>query len=168
MNVRPRTAADLEPCVDFLRAVHAADGYPLLWPDDPASWLSPRGLLSAWVAEFDARPAGHVALVRDPRSGAREPSGRAELCRLLVAPTLRRRGVASELIATVRREAGLRGWGLWLDVVEDRGGAVEFYERSGWRLVERRRAGWFGPAGRPPVVRTYVDVEQPGSPSPPS
>jgi hypothetical protein len=117
VKVRPRTAEDLEPCVDLLRAVHDADGYPMLWPDDPASWLSPHGLLSAWV---------------------------------------------------VRREAELRGWSLWLDVVEDRGGAIEFYERNRWRLVERRRANWPGPGGRPPVVRTYVDDEQPGDPSLPS
>jgi hypothetical protein len=54
---------DLAKCVDVLRAVHEADGYPLNWPADPPRWLTARRLLQAWIAEDpEGTVVGHVAL----------------------------------------------------------------------------------------------------------
>lgn len=41
------------------------------------------------------------------------------------------------------------------DVVEG-SPAVGFYERMGWRLVDRRPAGWAAPDGREPTSRVYL------------
>ncbi len=61
--LRSRRPADLDACVEALREVHDADGYPLRWPPDPHAWLTPPRLLRAWVAELpDGTIAGHVAI----------------------------------------------------------------------------------------------------------
>jgi GNAT superfamily N-acetyltransferase len=57
-TVRPRTAADLPGCVTALHDVHRADGYPANWPADPAGWLTPRGLLTAWAADAGSDGTG--------------------------------------------------------------------------------------------------------------
>lgn len=36
-GVRGRAEGDLPACVEVLRAVHEQDGYPLVWPSDPAA-----------------------------------------------------------------------------------------------------------------------------------
>jgi hypothetical protein len=41
--IRERRAADLDACVEALRAVHDTDAYPLNWPSDPPGWLTRRG-----------------------------------------------------------------------------------------------------------------------------
>jgi hypothetical protein len=41
------------------------------------------------------------------------------------------------------------------DVVEG-SPAVGFHERMGWRLVDRRPAGWAPPDGREPTSRVYL------------
>jgi CBS domain-containing protein len=60
VTVRPREPGDLPALVTALRAVHERDGYPVTWKADPASWLTPDGLRTAWVVERDGRPVGLV------------------------------------------------------------------------------------------------------------
>ncbi|MDR6326186.1 hypothetical protein [Actinoplanes couchii] len=43
--IRERGDADLDGCVALLRDVHAADGYPVNWPEDPRGWLAPPELV---------------------------------------------------------------------------------------------------------------------------
>jgi GNAT superfamily N-acetyltransferase len=89
-HIRQRDEADVGTCVEALRAVHRASGYPANWPADPAQWLRPSHILQAWVATTDDTPiAGHVILRQTP---ATERS--AEVSRLFVVPAARRQGVA--------------------------------------------------------------------------
>jgi [ribosomal protein S18]-alanine N-acetyltransferase len=67
--IRVRTAADLAACVAILRRVHEVSGYPSVWPGDPGGWLTPRGMIAAWVAEHDGQIAGHVLLIRGDSPG---------------------------------------------------------------------------------------------------
>lgn len=93
-TVRPRTATDLATCVRVLADVHRADGYPMAWPADPSSWLSPDGVQGAWVAESGGTPVGH-AVVTGPGDDARPAADRlVALSRLFVAPHRRGDGVA--------------------------------------------------------------------------
>jgi GNAT superfamily N-acetyltransferase len=95
MTVRLREPADLRLCVDVLAAVHHRDTYPLQWPADPVSWLTPPGLISAWVAEVDGELVGHVALICTDSSKTPPRGGQAELSKLFVSPTVREHGVGA-------------------------------------------------------------------------
>ncbi|MEI8408331.1 MULTISPECIES: hypothetical protein [unclassified Kribbella] len=60
--IRERGESDLDSCAGFLRDVHELAGYPVNWPADPQAWLTPPGILGAWVITTDdGRVAGHVA-----------------------------------------------------------------------------------------------------------
>jgi GNAT superfamily N-acetyltransferase len=146
LTVRPRRAADLPALVEVLRAVHTQDGYPTVWPLDPAAWLDPPGLLRAWVAEASGVVVAHGAL-KDDVDGVRWVS------RLFTDPAVRGSGAAGALLDVA---VAANGPGLLLDVVDDASGAIGFYERRGWRLLERRAATWRDARGRSPLVRVYT------------
>ncbi|MCU7724804.1 GNAT family N-acetyltransferase [Actinoplanes sp. KI2] len=154
MVIRERRDADLPGCVSGLRAVHEADGYPLNWPPDPAGWLSPPGLARAWVAELPGiEPAGHLAVQTVSDTSA-------EVSRLFVVPTARRRGVAEALMTRAVEWARERRLGLSLEVAGDRRSpAVAFYESHGWRYTHTSVADWTGPGGRPVELRHYRPAE---------
>jgi GNAT superfamily N-acetyltransferase len=144
--IRLRVAADLDGCVAALRLVHEADAYPLNWPADPGRWLTPSGLLSAWVAIGPAGVVeGHVAV-----------QGPGELCRLFVTPAARRRSVGRALVSTVTAWAAARELPLTLNVIdEQRSAAVAFYESTGWQHTHTGPADWTGPTGEPISLRYY-------------
>ena len=144
--IRPRLAADLNGCVSALRAVHEADAYPLNWPPDPHSWLTPSGLLEAWVAEGPGGAIeGHVAVQRP-----------GELCRLFVTPAARRRSVGRALVSDATAWAAARDLRLTLNVTdEQRSAAVAFYEATGWRHTHTAPADWTGPDGGAVNLRHY-------------
>ncbi|NUR87057.1 MAG: GNAT family N-acetyltransferase, partial [Nonomuraea sp.] len=98
VRLRPRTEGDLTACAEALAQVHAADRYPVDWPDDPAGWLTPSGLVRAWVAVEEGRVLGHAGL-------ADAPGGVQEVTRLFVTPAARGRGFAALLLGTVREAA---------------------------------------------------------------
>jgi ribosomal protein S18 acetylase RimI-like enzyme len=144
--------------------------YPLVWPADPAGWLSPEGLGAAWVAvsELSDRTApesaggviGHVCVqhgVTNSMIDSATPGPRsAAVSRLFVAPEARGQGWGAALLAVVVRHCEAEGRRLSLDVVGDDGPAIDLYERLGWRLIDRRTADWSTPAGIQPVLRTYL------------
>ncbi|MGI5286256.1 GNAT family N-acetyltransferase [Nonomuraea polychroma] len=142
MEIRVRNPEDREACVEALAQVQAADRYPVDWPDDPWGWLTPADLTSAWIAIELGTVLGHVGLTRD-----------AEIVRLFVTPAARGRGLAAQLLDSVR--AAVRG-PLKLEVSSEGKAAIAFYERSGWRRVGSSRAGWVNAAGEPALLHHYV------------
>lgn len=144
LTIRARRPEDVGPCVEMLRAVRLANGYPMKWPSDPRAWLDHPRLDQAWVAESSPGVlVGHVAL----------QNGR-EVTRLFVAPAARRQRVASSLLDHVCVSAGGR---VILEVVDKPGSpAVAFYERTGWRYTHTTTADWAGPRGEAVRLRHYV------------
>ncbi|WP_078843932.1 GNAT family N-acetyltransferase [Streptomyces albus] len=171
-RIRPRADADLGPCARLLADVHAGDGYPVNWPDEPARWLTPPALLTAWVAELDGRVAGHAVLSRSGTDDAapavwsaragREISATAVVNRLFVAPAARGRGVGALLLGRAVEEARARGLHPVLDVLASDTGAVALYERLGWRFLAAVRQRW-SPDGTV-TVRCYA-APPPGAPT---
>ena len=169
MDVRPRTDEDLAGCVRALEAVHSADGYPTRWPVDPAGWLSPSGCAAAWVAHDDVMGSilGHVCIVHgvdDPMVASLtgvSTDRLASVSRLFVSPAARGRGLGlgTSLLAAVSSWTSARNLRLMLDVVDDGAPAIRLYERIGWRLVDRRQAGWVTPQGERLPVRIYLAPE---------
>ncbi|WP_243744986.1 GNAT family N-acetyltransferase [Streptomyces hainanensis] len=145
-ETRPRTEDDLDACVEVLAEVHHRDGYPVNWPDRPADWLSSGARLGAWVAEFDGRVAGHVALYAAGEGDVaptRWPEGpTAVVSRLFVAPWARGHRLGALLIGRADAEARRRGLHPVLDVVATDTAAAALYERLGWRLLATVEQRW--------------------------
>jgi GNAT superfamily N-acetyltransferase len=144
LTIRARRPEDVDQCVELLRAVRLANGYPMKWPSDPRAWLEHPQLDQAWVAESSPGViVGHVAV----------QSGR-EVTRLFVAPAARRLRVGSALLDHVTVWAGGR---LILNVIDKRNSpAVAFYEGTGWRYTHTTTADWTGPRGEAVRMRHYV------------
>ncbi|WP_405823274.1 GNAT family N-acetyltransferase [Streptomyces sp. NBC_00838] len=139
--VRPRTSADIAHASSALIAVYNADGYPVEGVDNPEAWLSPPGLLGAWVAETPAQVVGHVAVSRPAGEGAValwiDRSGATEdavgvLARLFVLPEVRKRAVGERLMRAAEEYATDHGLRLVLDVMRKDTSAIRLYRRLGW------------------------------------
>ncbi|ADD42745.1 GCN5-related N-acetyltransferase [Stackebrandtia nassauensis DSM 44728] len=165
-EIRRRRDGDLPSCVDAMRLVHEADGYPARWPEDATGFLTPSDVLDAWVAVDGEAVVGQV-LLRDGKHERDEcadeevdlPDGLASISRLFVTPAARGTGTAARLVGTCVAEARRRGLGVILSVVEGVGDASGFYERLGWRFITTRPAEWRLPNGDIPTMRYY---RQPG------
>ena len=165
MPVRQRQPNDLAACVVALAAVHAADGYPARWPDDPAAWLTPAGLLAAWVAADGDHLLGHVALcavtdaARWPAPAGLPHVPFAEVCRLFVAPGARGRGRGARLLETATDAARAHGRLPALKVVAHDRAAIALYERAGWRRVASVAMPWEVADPDMALLHTYLAPE---------
>jgi ribosomal protein S18 acetylase RimI-like enzyme len=139
--VRPRTNDDLDRCALILEAVHRADAYPLFWPDDPVKWLSPVGMLGAWVAADDGGVVGHIDLGAAETDASASVWARATglpaerlaaIGRFYVSPERRGRGIGDALLDTACEAAAAAARHAVLDVVETNTNAIRLYERRGW------------------------------------
>lgn len=105
------------------------------------------------VAEVGGTVVGHAV--------ASAAGDDAELQRIAVEPAHRRAGVASALLAEVRRRAAADGAGrLLLEVREDNVGAAAFYRAHGFAEIARRSAYYRDGAA---AVVLAKDVERDGS-----
>ncbi|MFJ6435247.1 GNAT family N-acetyltransferase [Streptomyces sp. NPDC091416] len=160
LEIRRRRDDDMKACVEALATVHDADRYPAQWPADPGGWLTPHGMLGAWVAVDGPDVLGHVALTRTDDVLAadvgRPPAELASVARLFATASARRRGVASGLLATVAKAAADEGLRAVLEVEEGGEAAVALYERAGWRRAGSRPGDWTTADGRTALLHTYV------------
>jgi GNAT superfamily N-acetyltransferase len=160
MEIRRRSDGDMAACLDTLATVHEADRYPAQWPADPASWLTPGGLIDAWVAVDGATVLGHVALTRTAEALARDIGLPAEqlvsVARLFSHAEARRRGVAGALLDSVGEAAEAAGVRLALEVEDGGAAAIALYERHGWTYISSRTGDWTTADGRPARMHAYV------------
>ncbi|MBV2152675.1 GNAT family N-acetyltransferase [Kitasatospora sp. SUK 42] len=164
VGVRRRRADDLADCVRVLADVHAADGYPADWPERPAAWLTPEGLLAAWVAEADGRLTGHVGLSRSGPGGVApglwslRTGGRPELTavieRLYVDPGARGRNTGARLLERAVAHARALGLHPVLDVLATDTAALALYRRLGWTPLGRGEQRW--PSGRTVLLHCFA------------
>ncbi|MFI5690362.1 GNAT family N-acetyltransferase [Kribbella sp. NPDC051586] len=134
--IRERRDDDLAVCVELLRDVHELAGYPINWPAEPAQWLSPKNALGSWVAVGDGPVVGHVVLTA--------VDDHAEVERLFVDPKATRQGLGRLLLDRCVRTAAELGRKLSLEVVDNRGPAVQLYRRAGWLETRRTPIDWGG------------------------
>ncbi|MFE7386564.1 GNAT family N-acetyltransferase [Streptomyces sp. NPDC057582] len=160
VEIRRRGDGDMAACLAALATVHEADRYPAQWPADPAGWLTPRGLIDAWVAVDGTTVLGHVALTRTEASLARDIGLPAEqlvsVARLFSHARARRRGVAGALLDSVREAAEASGVRPALEVEDGGAAAIALYERHGWTYVSSRNGDWTTADGRPARMHAYV------------
>jgi len=140
LSIRFRRDSDLDACLALLRLVHERDGYPVIWPDDAAAWVSGRGALTAWVAERAGVIVGQVSLrpaagtpVPVWEAGTGLPSERlGVVSRLFVDPGHRRTGTGRTLLQVAVAEARRRRLQPVLDVLIRNPDACLLYESQGW------------------------------------
>ncbi|MYW66984.1 GNAT family N-acetyltransferase [Streptomyces sp. SID8379] len=157
--VRERHRTDLPACVSVLRAVHREDGYPTDWPADPPGWLGGDTYGTAWVARWDERVVGHIALVRpdggDIAPGLLVPGTQVGVVsRLFVDPVARGHRIGALLLARSTEHARAHGERAVLDVVDTDTAAIGLYERLGWVFLGTGQQEW-GP-DRWVSVRCYA------------
>lgn len=164
-EIRPRTPADIDECARLLVTVHARDGYPVEGVADPESWLSPAGLIRAWVGELSGSIVGH-ALITTPMPGdddaadlwmeqSGEPASRVAVAgRLFVGPSARNHGMGEELARAAMEYATDYGRRVVFDVMEKDRSAIRLYERLGCTNIGsvRHRFG----DGQERAARCYV------------
>jgi GNAT superfamily N-acetyltransferase len=153
-SVRQRQTGDMPACIASLAVVHEVSGYPTNWPADPARWLTPSGTLHAWVTTGALPISGHV-VVRQP-SFHIAGSAAAEVSRLYVVPSVRRRGVAFALLSTTMKWAADNELDLGLEVTDGLTAARALYERAGFALIATKPADWTSPDGRPVLLHHYA------------
>lgn len=150
--IRERVPADLPRCVDLLAQTHAHEGFPMNWPDDPAAWLTPPGMVCAWLAVSASEEIlGHI-MVR-ARLETTQP---AILSRLFVSPAARGQGLGATLLGVVTRWAVDNGRPLRLEVDSGRSAAIRLYERQGFARTGSYVADWTAPDGRPVTMINYA------------
>jgi GNAT superfamily N-acetyltransferase len=155
IRIRNREAADIDLCVQALATVHPTSGYPTNWPADPARWLTPSGILHAWIATTNGLPiAGHMILRQLPASATGERT--AEVSRLFVVPAARRQGIALALLQKTIHWATTNELDLVLDVTDHLRAAQGLYERTGFRRINTKRADWTTPDGQPITLHQYA------------
>jgi GNAT superfamily N-acetyltransferase len=165
-HILTRRESDLDRCVEVLADVHAADGYPLHWPADPVSWLSPANLLIAWIVEGeDGLAIGHVALcvaTGDPAApvwsaaSGYPPQRLAVVAKLFISPHARGRGLGAALLTTVCAEARRLDVLPALEVLDHDRSAIALYERAGWRRVASVSAPWAQAAEGQALLHYYL------------
>ncbi len=160
--IRRRRHEDLPACVSVLADTHRTSAYPVNWPSDPEGWLTPGGLLDAWVAEVAGVVVGHVALIearaRTARAWAKHTgspsSAAAEVSRLCVSRAARGRSIGRLLLETA--DAGARELGLptVLGVLDESVDAIALYDRAGW--LRMSTVDFEFPDGRTTVMHCYA------------
>ncbi|WP_435200854.1 GNAT family N-acetyltransferase [Janibacter sp. GS2] len=159
--IRPRREEDLPALGEVLLEQQVTSGYPYRnpLPFPPRDFIVRPGETSAWVAEVDGVPVGHIALSR-PRSPSdvsadqaviirawQDAHGRphtelGEVCVFFVASTVRGRRVGAALLDTAVDDLTGRGLAPCLDVVPTHAAALRLYRRRGWLEVGRGRPDW--------------------------
>ena len=135
--IRERRARDLDTCVSLLAQVHVTQRYPIRWPDDPQTWLTPPDAARSWVATLHDDVVGHVCVVV-------KDLVRSDLTleRLFVSPDAAGIGVGRALVNQASDWAAERRSRLTLDVAENCAQAITLYRRLGWRLTGQTPIDW--------------------------
>lgn len=132
-SIRPAVAQDL----DALAAIDALCFPPgIAYPREEIAFLLLNPTVVTLVAERSGVVVGLAALERRRRT--RHAGRYGELVTIEVLPELRRESIGAALYN--RLEAGLREWGggsIHLHVSVDNISAVAFYQRLGFRIIDR-------------------------------
>ena len=108
-----------------------------LWPAE-AYAFAPESGACGWVALMDGEMAGFLV--------ARCAADEAEIFNLVVAPSLRRRGLATYLTGNAFEEFRRRGARrVFLEVRASNLGAIRFYEKIGFAAAGRRATYYDNP-----------------------
>ncbi|WP_338748918.1 GNAT family N-acetyltransferase [Janibacter alittae] len=151
--------------------------HPLPYPAE--QFIQRPRISSAWVAEIDERPVGHIA-ISTPADPARLEGGDADVVRawerghgrphdelgevavFFTATAARGTGTGAALLATAVESLREQGLAPCLDVVPTCTAAMRLYRRAGWHEVGRVRPGWLSPQA-PDVIAMVLPAGDGGA-----
>ena len=162
----PALTAAQDDLVDLLRScVHGGASLGFLAPLPEADavdyWraVAPQidsGSRAVVVARDDDRIVGSAQLAFESKQNGRH---RAEVCKVMVLPSHRRRGIAAQLMRALERCARDRAVRLlFLDTSEGTGGAGHFYESLGYTYAGGIPDYALDPNGRPMKNAIYYKM----------
>jgi acetyltransferase len=170
LHVITLSAADLEAEHDALmqllrECVHggASLGYLAPLSDDEAAgfWADVRAQVASGgravvAVREEGRIVGAGQLEWESRSNGRH---RAQVCKVMVMPSHRRRGIAAQVMNELERIARERSIRLlYLDTSEGRGGATAFYETLGYTYAGGIPEWALDPDGTPAKNAIYYKL----------
>jgi ribosomal protein S18 acetylase RimI-like enzyme len=154
--IRERTENDIPDCVRALREVHELDGYPAVWPSDPARWISSVSS-AAWVDADDSGVHGHLAArLGTSVTWPSAPQRGVWVARFFVEPAHRNRGVGVSLLDRAVDLAQDYQVDAMLEVTSTGEDAIGLYESHGWSRTGERVADWTDANRRHPVLYLYT------------
>jgi ribosomal protein S18 acetylase RimI-like enzyme len=131
LTLRPAGDSDLDFMLDLCRKVFLEFGS---YDRYMAEWFREE-IVSSYIAEADAAPAGFFMLAIHPGSPAQEAV--AELLSIAVVPELRSRGIGAALLdraIALARESSLELHEVRLSVAEGNARAQRMFARRGFRI----------------------------------
>lgn len=146
IQIRPRSDDDLPALVEALEDVYSTDGYPIEGTAAAVSFLTPAGLVEAWVAVSAGVAVGQIAVVSGgqghhdavrawvdlPGSGGRAEST-AVAARFFVRKHARGYGLGRALIEKTCLWARQNGMRIVMNVLAKDQDAMSLYEKIGFR-----------------------------------
>lgn len=146
-QIRPRQDADIPALVEALEDVYRTDGYPIEGPAGATAFLSPAGLLAAWVAVHDGSVVGQIVVVAGTegqhpavRAWVDDGGGDAEsttvvvvVARFFVRKRARCLGVGRALVEESCGWARERDLKIVMNVMSKDLDAMRLYEKVGFR-----------------------------------
>lgn len=173
-RIRPRESSDIPTLAAVLLRQQPETRYPFRdpLPIPVEDFLHAHDAVSAWTAELDDQPVGHVCRTRSARTfpeGGRlnEVCAHAHGCRstelawvstLFTAPEARGLGLGSQLMRAVVDDILSNGLHPCLEVLPHHPAAMALYAATGWRTVHRWRPDWLSPDGRDEAPDVHVMV----------
>ncbi len=158
VTVRPREQADLPLLTAALLAQQPETRYPFRdpMPVPVEDFLHAHDAVTAWTAELEGHPVGHVCRMAPARGFSaaallNETCARAHHCNpselawvstLFVAAEARGRGIGRRLMQVVVEDIRRDGRRPCLEVLPTHPAALFLYLRVGWRVVHRFRPRW--------------------------
>lgn len=134
----------------WLAAIHAS-AFDEPWPAADIALLMNGPGVYAFAARIDGAPVAFIL--------CRTVADEAEILTLATAPTGRRLGAASALVAAAAAAATTVGaTALFLEVAQDNRGALALYEGKGFAEVGRRRGYYRRPSGAVAAVLMRLDL----------
>jgi GNAT superfamily N-acetyltransferase len=145
---RTRTEADIPALVAALEDVYSTDSYPIEGTADAAAFLTPRGLLQAWVAVHagvvvgqivvvagaQGHPAAVQAWVDLPDSGG-DAARTIVAARFFICKHARGQGLGRALIQRTCDWANANGMKIVMNVLSKDKEAMRLYEKVGFRRI---------------------------------
>lgn len=143
IEIRPRSEDDIPALVEALEDVYSTDGYPIEGTAAAASFLTPAGLVEAWVAVRGGVAVGQIAVVAGGHDAVRAwvdlpgSGGRAETtvvaARFFVRKHARGYGLGRALIEKTCLWARQNGMRIVMNVLAKDQDAMRLYEKIGFR-----------------------------------
>ncbi|KAI0132952.1 acyl-CoA N-acyltransferase [Xylariales sp. AK1849] len=147
-EIRPRLPSDIPPLIEALKDVYRTDGYPVEGTSTAAVFLSPPGLVEAWVALHAGVVVGQVAVIAgvhgdqaavrawvDIEGGGGDVEHTVVAARFFIRRSARGMGLGRGLVERTCDWAKQNGMRIVMNVLDKDQDAMRLYEKARFSKV---------------------------------